>query len=307
MKFSSEKVAFGRHETFHIRFAWLSKGFAALQNNHKLFSDTDSASVKLGVGKNMVYAIRYWLRAVRLISPLNDTATELGEYIFDIENGQDPFLEDQGTLWLLHWLLVSNTELATTVAWFFSKYHKSNFDQSELRAALSSYLQSDVRSNRRPAAATIKNDISVLSRLYAKTSGALVAEDTLDSPLSELGLVVEYGKSAYISDFSERLDLPSEIVGFSILELMAEKNSKVIPIEELIHSSDNFVSPGSIYRLNEASFVLKIEDLARDYPNSFTLRETAGLRQLYIDESLKPLDLLKNYYEKSNANLGYAA
>ena len=303
MRFKSDKVAFGRHETFHLRFAWLSKGFAAFQKNSELFEDVDTATVTLGVGKNMVQAIRYWMRAAQLIDLVDNHPTALGEYIFDLNHGQDPFLEDEGTLWLLHWLLASNTEMATSIAWFFSKYHKTSFDQNELRAALSDYLQESVMIKRRPAKATLKTDISVLSRLYAKTQSAVVGEDALDSPLSELGLIVEYGKSAYRADFEDRVDLPGEIVGFAILELMSSRGLKIIPVEELIQSAENYVSPGSIFRLNEASFMLKIEDLARHYPENFVLRETAGLRQLFINEPMASIDLLQSYYKTSNKNL----
>ena len=58
MRFNADRFAFGRHETFHLRFAWLSKGFAAFQVNSDLFEDLDSATVTLGVGKNMVQSIR---------------------------------------------------------------------------------------------------------------------------------------------------------------------------------------------------------------------------------------------------------
>jgi hypothetical protein len=255
----------------------------------------------------MVQAIRYWMRAAQLIDPVDNHPTALGEFLFDMKAGEDPFLEDQGTLWLLHWLLASNTEMATTIAWFFSKYHKANFDQNELRAALGSYLQESVKSGRRPAASTLKNDISVLTRLYAKTQMAIVSEDALDSPLSELGLIFEHGKSAYTSTFDDHADLPSEIVGFAILELMASRDSKILPVEELVHSAEGFVSPGSVFRLNEASFMLKLEELVRNYPDNFVLRETAGLRQLYLNEPLSATDLLKAYYQKSSKDLECAA
>jgi hypothetical protein len=92
VKFSANNVAFGRHETFHLRFAWLSKGFSALQKDQTLFENTDKATVTLGVGKNMVSAIRYWLRATQLIDVKTDEPTEIGNYIFDSKNGVDPFL-----------------------------------------------------------------------------------------------------------------------------------------------------------------------------------------------------------------------
>jgi hypothetical protein len=307
VKFSANNVAFGRHETFHLRFAWLSKGFSALQKDQTLFENTDKATVTLGVGKNMVSAIRYWLRATQLIDVKTDEPTEIGSYIFDSVDGVDPFLEDQGTLWLIHWLLATNTELATTIAWFFSKYHKTSFDQSELRAALSNFLQDEVKSTQRPAGSTLKNDVSVITRLYAKTQGISVAEDALDSPLSELGLMSEHGKSSYISTFESRDDLPYQVLGFAILQLLEFRKTKIVPIEDLINSAEDYVSPGSVFRLSESSFMVKLEELVRQNPSHFELRETAGLRQLFLLEPLADLELLKAYYSQDTTNVEAAA
>ena len=120
-------------------------------------------------------------------------------------------------------------------------------------------------------------------------------------------MIVEYGKSAYKSTFENHIALPSEIVGFAILELMLFRDLKIISVEELIQSSENYASPGSIFRLNEASFMLKIEELARNYPEFFVLRETAGLRQLFLDEPMTSNDLLHCYYTKSQKQLGAVA
>ena len=37
MKFNPKKVAFGRHESFQLRFSWLTKGLQELQNDPKIF------------------------------------------------------------------------------------------------------------------------------------------------------------------------------------------------------------------------------------------------------------------------------
>ena len=97
MKFDSSKVAFGRHETFALRYSWLSKGFHALSKNPQIF-DSDDATVELGVGKNMVLAIRFWLRACRMMHPTKAETTELGHLILDAEGGFDPHLEDDATI-----------------------------------------------------------------------------------------------------------------------------------------------------------------------------------------------------------------
>ena len=49
---------FARHETFHPRFGWLKKGFDKVSENGEIFSN-DMAPVVMGVGKNMVNAIKY--------------------------------------------------------------------------------------------------------------------------------------------------------------------------------------------------------------------------------------------------------
>ncbi len=176
MKFSSDKVAFGRHETFALRYSWLTKGFHALQEKPTVFDD-DDAVVDLGVGRNMVSSIRYWLRACQLITPQKpDEPQTIGDLIFDYENGWDPYLEDEATIWLVHWLLATNATLATSWFWFFNRFHKPEFTGQELQTALSDFIKEQVVENKRPAAGTIKNDALLLPRMYCS---GLIAPDTL--------------------------------------------------------------------------------------------------------------------------------
>src|SRR2546428_4874679 len=48
------------HESFPCRYTWLPKAVQGLTRDPKLFSDDERAMVDLGVGKNMVRAIRFW-------------------------------------------------------------------------------------------------------------------------------------------------------------------------------------------------------------------------------------------------------
>ena len=90
MKFNSSKVSFGRHETFALRYSWLSKGFHALSNDPGVFESED-ATIELGVGKNMVQAIRFWLRACKMMHPTKSEATSLGHLILHEDEGFDPY------------------------------------------------------------------------------------------------------------------------------------------------------------------------------------------------------------------------
>ena len=65
MQFIKNKVTFGRHESFALRFGWLTKGFQTLGKDPGIFK-SDEATIIFGVGKNMVNSIKHWLRATQL-------------------------------------------------------------------------------------------------------------------------------------------------------------------------------------------------------------------------------------------------
>ncbi len=58
---------FANHQTFHPRFGWIKKGYDAAVSDPDVFNQAD-APVVLGVGKNMVEAIRLWATAVHVIA-----------------------------------------------------------------------------------------------------------------------------------------------------------------------------------------------------------------------------------------------
>jgi hypothetical protein len=106
------------HETFPCRYAWLPKAVRGVQRNPKLFSDEQKAMVDLGVGKNMVRAIRFWSQAAGLISASKGSGhsvTRIGNDLLG-DGGTDSFLEDIRTLWLIHWKLSTNIE-SPLLAW----------------------------------------------------------------------------------------------------------------------------------------------------------------------------------------------
>jgi len=53
---------FSGHETFPCRYAWLPKAYGALADSPTAFADEEEAMITLGVGKNMVRAIRFWVQ-----------------------------------------------------------------------------------------------------------------------------------------------------------------------------------------------------------------------------------------------------
>ncbi|WP_462158658.1 DUF4007 family protein [Pseudoalteromonas sp. GB56] len=313
MKLDEKKAAFGRHETFFLRYGWLTKGFWKFlesfcldDSNNDIFK-SDDAVVELGVGKNMVGSIKYWLQACQLLKLESKSGlfpTELGTSLMGTANkpGWDPYLEDEATLWLIHWLIASNSAQATTFYWFFNRYHKTNFSQEELRTALGDFIRENVSAS--TSASTIKNDIAVLTRMYSSAQADKKQgwDDILDSPLSQLSLIEVKSNKEYQSKSQVKDTLPVSIIGFAIAQLFEARGSTSIPVEELIYSQGGWPAIGSAFRIPENQAIALIEEAVKYIPGMFAINESAGIHQVYkMEHEVSPLQYLEKYYEAGKA------
>ena len=303
MKFNKNKTAFGRHETFPLRYSWLTKGFQKIVENPEIFS-SDEATIDLGVGQNMVKSIRFWLLASKLIKFSNNKyqPTEIGNLIFDVKKGLDPFLEDEATIWLIHWLISTNPEMATAWFWFFNRFHKPEFSIEESALSLIEFANQSIHS--KYASTTLKGDIAILLRMYSRSRGntRTSLEDALDSPLSLLRLISQApGGRNYFSYPEERFDIPLGIFGFAVLQLLENLEIKTIPIMELMYSKTESPSVGAVFRITENSLISKIEKLAEQNSDILAIRETAGIHQVYLLNKVDPLYILENHYKNSDS------
>ncbi len=298
--FDPQQVAFGRHETFPIRYGWLSKGFQALSKNPKIFTD-DKATVVLGVGKNMVSAIHYWLQAARLIYVEDEwKPTPLGECLF-ADKGWDSYLEDEATLWLIHWLLASTPDKATAIFWFFNRFHKAQFTEAEVLVALQSFVKTQVDGNR--AETTLKIDVNVILRMYAPSlrEKGILSEEALDSPLATLNLL-RRGEDKTFSATVESRSVPVAVLAFAIAELFhARPADTALNLRDLVHSDGYWPAPAAIFRITEAHLLNLLEEVSATWPSLYGLRETAGIHQIYripteLSE-LSPLMFLEEHYK----------
>ena len=112
-------MKFRAHDTFFIRKGWLSKGMERVVGKPDLFVDKEENPMDiLGIGANMVKALRYWLQAVGLTSePVSgrriQALTDFGQRVY----AHDRYIEELGTLYLLQYQLAKQKEEAT--AWYF--------------------------------------------------------------------------------------------------------------------------------------------------------------------------------------------
>ncbi len=253
--------SFARHETFHPRYSWFRKAYSHVNENPRVFSQPD-APVEIGVGKNMVRAIRFWGMAARLIrdDPHNARGREAqcvptrrGRALFDAD-GWDPYMEDPGTLWLLHWLLLAPKMSRLPVWWLaFNEFNAVEFTEGDLEAAVSTLLEA-VPEWPRPHPNSISKDISALLRTYApahRTSRARI-DDMLDCPLRELNLLSHSpatGKHRF--RLGPKPTLPSEIATYAVLDYVAltAVQGSTVTMSRLAHGSG---APGRAFKLTES-------------------------------------------------------
>ena len=304
MRLHRGTVSFGRHESFPLRFGWIAKGLKALNENPRIFNRED-ATVILGVGKNMVASIRYWLQATGVASKSGTSntlaPTDIGEIVFG-ESG-DPYLEDEATIWLLHWLLATNPENATAIYWFFNHFHKPTFTSAEVATGLSDFVKHYV--GPKVAQSTLKGDAQLVLRMYSRTQAGtrLTLEDALDSPLAALNLQERLDARNWRAVPMDRADLPLTVFAFAIAQLFDHTGALQLAVEDLMYSDKHHCAPGAVFRMTEDGLIGKLEALCEAYPRDLRLDRTAGVFQLYKLGTLDALSILRDRYASPGRRL----
>lgn len=288
-------LKFSGHDTFHCRQQWLLKGVELIDNETlNGFHNLEESILNLGVGKNMVQSIQYWLRAFNLIDE-DKKLTEIARLIFSKKNGYDRFLEDEGTLWLLQYLICSS-EIASIFKLIFSDYSKERISNEFDERQILNYIKLKISetNNRETSENTLNSDFKVFIQSYfsgIKSSKSL--EDDYNSPLIELNLISsisrENGLVTYKLNKENRSDFPLEIFGFCLFDLYGNNNS--IQFKEIRETL------GSYFVLTNEGLEIIIEKLCLKYPE-FIFNDDAGIRQLQVKSTAEnfKLQLLQKYY-----------
>jgi hypothetical protein len=285
-------MKFGAHQTFHLREGWLLKGLNALHTDPKVFSSED-ATTTLGVGKNMVESIDYWLRALRLIEK-KTTGVELTSLAKMIKDN-DPYLECDGTVVLCHYLLATNEAEATTWYWFFNKFAATEFEADSLKVYLQSYVQSltDKANNQN----TLERDVTCLLRTYMEPTYADKdnPETINPSPFSKFGLISSVDKKLKKNKF-KLADVNPLVFVYLAYHFWKEElgSPKSIQLEELITKDK---SPGMVLGFSLDDTLSMIESIERQYGDKYLqFSRTGGYMIITLSEK-DVKNAMKDYYK----------
>jgi Protein of unknown function (DUF4007) len=284
----NKRFSFSGHESFQCRSLWLKKGYDFVLKG-KSFNDED-AVVELGVGKNMVASIRYWMKSFDLLDN-EDNLTNLANKLL-ADDGWDPYLEDEASLWLLHYHLVTKG-YATIYGLTFNELRreKIEFTKNNLITFVSrkvERLKGNVNDK------TVGDDFGVMIKMYSRQNSALKdKEDTFSGLLTELGIIKSYNRDKedyFVIENTERPSLDELIILYSILNDNRLENS--VSFTTLEQEPNSVVS---VFGLNRQDLLNKIEAIVA-INEGITYSDQAGIRELQFKNKLTPFEVLDKYY-----------
>lgn len=293
--------SFARHETFPPRFGWLHKAYVGVRDNPNTFLDED-APVTLGVGKNMVNAMRYWSKAFKLTREHRGEDTKSRAFIASPtwearwlldEDGADPYLEELGSLWLLHWWLVSSRPDAKCWAptWYtafhlapFAKFTVADMTRVVMRHVNFSFPEG-------PVEASIAKDVDCLTKMYARSPAEQAGkkqsasrsgfEDLLACPFRELDLITSVGtrgKQEWQFTTAARNSLPDRVLVYACLDYASRETSSAGSIS-LARLANEPGGPGRAFRVRESEIVTALVKVSSERTDLDRI-DTVGQRSM---------------------------
>lgn len=283
---------FSGHESFACRYAWLPKAYAGLQNDPALFIDEEVAMLELGIGKNMVRSLRFWVEATGMAEPVPTNTrqkglrpTLLAQAVFE-RDGFDPYLEDARTQWLLHWTLSSKTD-APLFAWDYliSHWPLPEFSRSE---ALAAFVRESRRLDGNHSETTLAQHLDVFLHTYLPSRGTAVGvEDSLDGPLVDLNLLIAVGdrrndagrfEPVYAFRREPKPEISDALFDYCLMDFWSRFSGEETLSLRAVALGPG--SPGQVFKLTEDDVRARLEepgDRTYDRPYSYKPSAVQGL------------------------------
>lgn len=277
------KHVYSGHESFACKSLWLKKGYDFIRNNNN-FNSPDSV-VQLGVGKNMVASIRFWMRAFGLTQ--NDELQPIAEYLFDANRGKDPFVEDLGTLWLLHFLLVSTGEASLYNLLFVElQKERKSFERLHVVNFVKRIMTEDGKQNQFNEN-TVKKDIGTLLLNYVLPQKSKTLDD-YNSLLIDLDLIrMDADGKNYLFNIEGKRQIPWQIFLYAIIVSKGKDNTV---------SYDLLQNIGLSFCMNDIEVIEMCKIIEAHHIDDIRYSDTAGIRQLQFINELSNERVLNEYY-----------
>lgn len=284
------------HETFSIRKGWIHKGVKNIALYPRLFTDKNVNPCDiLGIGTNMVKSLRYWMTAVGIMEEISEgnqkvqRLTRLGEIIDNF----DRYYEEDGTNWLLHYMLAKNEELATAWYWFFNIFKINSFDKQLFVRELSEFLHTEYDYD--GSEKMLGDEFDCLIKTYCSKGKDSSPEDLNECPLTDLHLV-EMSDNKFYKKRTPDKDAIHPLIILAVISEQAQIAEKTeVLITDLLNKECNI---GKIFNLDRATCFFYLEQLQKS--GYLDIVRTAGLDVIQLKRQYDFFDIVESYYRAIN-------
>ncbi|MBZ4646657.1 MAG: hypothetical protein JG777_2146 [Clostridia bacterium] len=293
----SGNYKFRAHESFFIRKGWLYKGLKNVNKKPNVFTDKNENPMDiLGIGANMVKSLRYWLQAVCLTEEpkygvKEQTFTKFGQIIWE----NDTYIEEMGTLWLLHYKLASNEENATAWYYFFNEFRLTEFKKDDFVLSISNYVK--MRYGHDLAISSFEGDFDCIVNTYISrmksTPEKVHPESNINCPFGELGLIdIVNRKEKIYKKSAPKKDTLHPLVVLAVI-LDQAKGQNEIKITSMLNDACNVGKVFNLDIIGLTSYLYKIQQIGH-----IKVIRTAGLDIVRITTKMDFYECVREYYKE---------
>lgn len=286
-------MGYGQHQSFYLRDRWLNKAIRHIQMDERFFYDKE-AFEKIGLGKNMVQSLRYWVVATQVADEeFNEERkkvykiTDFGELLYKY----DKFLQFPDSAAILHYHLTANIEPSTAWYWFFNKLNETIITKDELLNSFIKWVQTN--EEKVISEKSLKRDIDCLIRLYIAGNNNEDPEEVIQSPIFRLNLLKEVKGTVF------KVNGDPEKIGYTalmyvLLKFKEANGIDTVSVEEIINKDGLW---GKVFNMPRATVINALEYLTNHRYNPLTFTRTNNLDTIRIPD-IEPIKFLSAEYAR---------
>jgi len=269
--FAEAKLQLGNG--YYLQFDLLAQLLNVVSTDERGRVPLSELALSIGVTDRNAKHLGALANALGLTKQHTYKPTALGELTIT----HDPFFDDPGTLWFLHYVISSNPR---NIVWYRIVNEiiptKQRFDASSLRDEFddlrSRYSEYSIRTH-------VRKEVNTMLDAYLNQNFSRLAYLRADGDGSAL---------------SYRQPVPALVLAASIASFRDANRPEdsAIFIPDLLSSLG---SPGVVFQMLEMQLRTLLEEL-KTQPG-FSLESRADLDQVRLDQNLRDMDWMKCYYE----------
>ncbi|OME80090.1 hypothetical protein BK120_19815 [Paenibacillus sp. FSL A5-0031] len=260
-------------EGYHMKFDTVASLLQLVNDSNLPTHSKEWVTKNMGVSSRMVKCIANYCSATGLLIPKVYKPTLFGKLV----NEYDPYVGDNGTLWLMHYIAASNQELIiwnrlfNTILHEMPTGHQSNEYYHYFDDLHETFTPATIKTN-------VPSELNSLLNAYS------------EQQFSKLGIIAKTNDGVY----SYKNQPMSIIIFYALVLLYKERNYQGASTMDVSFLCSEFNSPGRVSLYSSINIRRMIEELHK--VKLIQLESRADLDQIRFVHNHTFLDGVKMYY-----------